>query len=74
MHTSPALYIRGPYRVVAGSPDQPEPRFVVLDTAGTWLREDCSFPAACGWVDARIAEIEAAGPAPTALTPRRLHR
>jgi hypothetical protein len=63
MHASPALYAKGPYRVVAHVADAPDRRFLVIDTAGTWLREDASFTAACEWVDLRVAALDAARPA-----------
>jgi hypothetical protein len=63
MLASPALYARGPYRVVAHAADEPGRRFLVIDTAGTWLREEESLPVACDWVDARIAALDAGAPA-----------
>jgi hypothetical protein len=63
MHANPALYAKGPYRVVADIGDEADRRFLVIDTAGTRLREEASFAGACGWVDRRVDEIEAAMPA-----------
>lgn len=74
MHTDPVLYARGPYRVVTNTPAAPERLYVVTDGAGAWLRDEISFEAARDWVDRRIAEHEADGPAPVrvafARTPR----
>ena len=70
MHANPALYARGPYRVVAHADDVMDRRFLVIDTAGTRLREDVSFAHACDWVDERVAGLEAAVPART-RTPSR---
>ena len=64
MHASPALYARGPYRVVANNHVETDRPYVVLDTAGAWLHEAVTLDAACDWVDRRIAER---GVAPHAL-------
>ncbi|GAB1596662.1 hypothetical protein [Lysobacter claricitrinus] len=68
MHTSPALYARGPYRVLVNAPGEPERLYVVVDTAGAWLHEEVTLDAACDWVDRRIAEREIDVPS---LRPRR---
>jgi hypothetical protein len=70
MHANPALYAKGPYRVVAHVDDEPDRRFLVIDTAGTWLREEASFASACEWVDLRVAGLEAAHPARTRMPSR----
>lgn len=48
------LYARGPYRVVAVPADAPR-RYVVLDLAGAWLREEPTLDTACRWIDLRLA-------------------
>ena len=70
MHANPALYAKGPYRVVAHTGNTPDGCFLVIDTAGTWLREEASFANACEWVDLRVASLEAASPLRVS-TPRR---
>ena len=59
MHASPALYTRGPYRVVAEATGEPERRYLVIDIAGITLREEEDFCAACEWVDRRMAGLDA---------------
>ncbi|HEY4581264.1 MAG TPA: hypothetical protein VIG88_00110 [Lysobacter sp.] len=56
MLSSPVLYARGPYRVIANDPDAPGRMYVVVDTAGAWLREEPGFDAARAWVDHRSLE------------------
>jgi len=41
MLSSPVLYARGPYRVIANDPDAYGRLYV--DTAGAWEREEASF-------------------------------
>ena len=55
MHASPALYTRGPYRVVADASGESDRRYLVIDIAGIQLREEEDFVAACEWVDVRMA-------------------
>ena len=59
MHASPALYARGPYRVIANAPSAPGRLYAVIDTAGAWLYDEPSFDAARDWVDRRAAGHEA---------------
>ncbi|TZF91494.1 hypothetical protein [Cognatilysobacter lacus] len=70
MLANPALYSRGPYRVVAHSAANGPARYVVLDSVDAWLRDDASFAAACAWVDRQVAEVEAMPPG-RARTPSR---
>lgn len=58
MHASPALYARGPYRVVTNAIEPPHDLYVVVDTAGAWLREEATFEAAREWVDRRVAALD----------------
>lgn len=60
MHASPALYVRGPYRVVAHTQVDTDRPYVVLDTAGAWLHEAVTLEAACDWVDRRMTERDVA--------------
>lgn len=69
MHVSPALYVRGPYRVVEAPPPVCLHPYLVVDEAGLRLHEAESLPLACAWVDEHVAGIER-GPA----VPRRLRR
>ncbi|AXK72983.1 hypothetical protein DWG18_12300 [Lysobacter sp. TY2-98] len=58
MHASTALYVRGPYRVVANAQVDTDRPYVVLDTAGAWLHESVTLDDARDWVDRRISERE----------------
>ncbi|HZX80781.1 MAG TPA: hypothetical protein VFE72_07515 [Lysobacter sp.] len=66
MLSSPVLYARGPYRVIASDPDAAERLYVVVDTAGAWLREEPSFETARAWVDHRLVDRDAPGRRPDA--------
>lgn len=70
MHVSPALYVRGPYRVVEAPPPVCLHPYLVVDEAGLRLHESESLDLARAWVDQHIAGIERA---PIAA-PRRARR
>jgi len=70
MQASPTLYARGPYRVAAHPAAEADGRYLVIDTAGTWLHEAPGFDDACRWVDARVATLDATSPV-RARTPAR---
>lgn len=64
MLSSPVLYARGPYCVIANDPDADGRLYVVVDTAGAWLREEPSFETARAWVDHRSLDPGAPGRRP----------
>ena len=68
MLSSPVLYARGPYRVIANEPDADGRLYVVVDTAGAWLREEASFETARAWVDHRSTERDAPRRRPAGLS------
>jgi hypothetical protein len=76
MHLAPSLFTRGPYRVVASGHSGDDDRgYVVLDTAGTPLREEPGLDAARSWIERRIAldaGVQARPARPSASTARRL--
>lgn len=73
MLDSPALYARGPYRVVANAPQAPGRLYAVVDTAGAWLHEEVSLDAARVWIDRRIAELDEPRDGPSAsVSPHRI--
>ena len=59
MHSSPALYVRGPYRVVAAPPPPSDLPFRILDDAGLALRDEPTLESALAWIDVRLAALDA---------------
>lgn len=59
MEPTAPLYARGAYRVLTASEagDAGPRPFVVVDTAGTRLREEASFDVARAWVDDRAGAL-----------------
>lgn len=59
MNAPVPLYARGPYRVLGLPADAPR-RYVVLDLADAWLREESNLDDARQWIDLRVAGRTAA--------------